>query len=203
MAHPNSDMSASHTIVATPILRLPVELHLEIISRLDLCDRVGLSSTSHYFQSIIPSPTHSEFLAAEESPWAKTKLLYTCKGCISFHSWERFADEMRKGKWCRSGTQAIARFCLKCGVDDALYAPGTHLTICNRPHVLCSICRTLTDHVSDRVGACAGCSPGSRHRHVRSSDHNDYIDYGDGWTYTMYRSSDRNHIRDHYTWPEG
>jgi hypothetical protein len=199
----NSLLPVPHTTSPAPILRLPAELHLEIISLLDLRDSVGLSSTARYFRSIIPSPTHGEFLAAEESPWAKTKLLYTCKGCISFRSWERFADEMRKGKWCRSGTQAIARFCLKCGVDDALYAPGTHVTICNQPHVLCSICQKLSDHVSDRVGVCAGCSPGSRHRHVRSRNNsNDYIDYGDGWEHTMHRSSDRNHLQDHCTWPE-
>jgi hypothetical protein len=187
-----------------PILRLPAELHLDIVDLLDFHEKVKLACTNRYFMSIIPPPSHSEFLAAETDPWATAKDLLTCKGCLRFCGLQDFADEMRKGKRCRGHSEAVTRFCLKCGVDDALYDPGTHITICNRPHVLCSICRNLTDHLSDHVGVCAGCSPGSRHRHMRSRDHhNDYIEYSYGWTYTMHRSSDRDHLRDHYTWPEG
>ncbi|KAL7772974.1 hypothetical protein CFE70_002938 [Pyrenophora teres f. teres 0-1] len=62
---------------STPILRLPVELHLEIANLLDLGDHVRLASTARYFRSIIPAPTHSDFLAAEECAWAKSKQ-FTC-----------------------------------------------------------------------------------------------------------------------------
>ena len=133
---------------------------------------------------------------AEGTTWAKSRQLYTCNSCISFNHWKDFADDMRKGKWCRSGTQAHARFCLKCGVNDALYAPGTLLTICNRVHVLCSVCKVLTDQIGDRSGRCAGCSPG------RSRNHNcDYFDNDDD-DWRLERASDRNHLRDVYDWAE-
>jgi hypothetical protein len=169
-----------------PLLRLPVELHLEVVGLLDLTNKVNLAFTTRYFRSIIPTPTHAEFLAAEGATWAKTRQLYTCKGCIRFRHWKAFADDMRKGRWCRSGTLAHTRFCLNCGVSDALYAPGTLLTICNRVHVLCNLCGLLTDQVGDHRGRCAG----------------DYFnnDDDDGWR--QERESDRNHLRDLYDCPE-
>jgi len=180
-----------------PLLRLPVELHLEIISLLDLSNKANLAFTTRYFRSIIPTPTHAEFLAAEGTTWAKTKQLYTCKGCVRFHHWKAFADDMRKGKWCRSGILAHTRFCLKCGVSDALYVPGTLLTICNRVHVLCVLCEVLTDQVGDRRGRCAGCSPGP------SRNYNcDYFDNDDDDGWRQERASDRNHLRDMYDWSE-
>ncbi|EDU48489.1 F-box domain containing protein [Pyrenophora tritici-repentis Pt-1C-BFP] len=181
---------------STPILRLPVELHLEIANLLDLGDNVRLASTDRYFRSIIPAPTHSEFLAAEECAWARSKQLYACKCCVNFHTWEKFADNMRKGKWCRSGTHANERFCLKCGVNSALYARGTLLTICNRPHVLCSKCGSLTDQLGHH-GMCAACSPDTKRN--RGSQH---FDHEDHWTYATNRMSDRNHVREFYNWPE-
>jgi hypothetical protein len=186
-----------------PILRLPVELHLDIVDRLDLHEKVELACTNRYFMSIIPPPSHNELLVAEKDPWPTAKELLTCKGCLRFCRLQDFADEMRKGRRCRGRSEAATRFCLKCGVEDALYAPGTHLTICNRPHVLCSICRDLTNHVSDNLGVCAGCCPGSRHSWMRfRHQNNDYIDNDAGWLDTTHRSSDRHHLRDHYIQPE-
>lgn len=185
-----------HTMLATPILRLPVELHLDIINRLDMRDSVNLASTTRYFRSVIPVPTHSELLVAEQSEWARANQLYVCKGCINFHSWENFADDMRKGKWCRSGTHANARLCLKCGVNSALYTPGTHLTIYNRTHVLCRTCRRLTDQVGHH-GMCAGCSPGTPRRRCLQ-----YFDHEDDWTCTTNRMHDRNHMQELNNWPD-
>jgi hypothetical protein len=180
----------------TPIFRLPAELHLEIIKLLDIRDRVILASASRYFRFIISAPTHSELLVAEDSAWAKSRQLYACKGCVNLHSWASFADSMRKGKWCRSGTLANSRLCLKCGVTSALYTPGVHLTICNRAHVICITCQRLTDQVG-RHGLCAACSP-----HMPQNPWSQYFDHEDDWTYITDRMPDRNHIQEFSSWSE-
>ncbi|KAF1940071.1 F-box domain-containing protein [Clathrospora elynae] len=174
-------------MLLAPILRLPVELHLDIVDRLDLHEKVKLACTNRYFSSIIPPPSHSECLLAETDLWTKNQKLLTCKGCVRFRRFEDFADEMRKGKWCRGRANAIARLCLRCGLDGAFYAPGTHLTISNRPHVLCSMCGRLTDQMGDQ-GFCAGCSPGPRRYLGRLTD------YEDDWHHTTKWSSDGKHM---------
>lgn len=197
VAPSRSPCRASHTTLAAPVLRLPVELHLDIIKRLDIRDRVNLASTNRYFRFIIPPLTHDELLLAEESAWARSGQLYVCKGCVNFHSWASFADSMRKGKWCRSGMFANSRLCLKCGVNSALYTPGIHLTICNRAHVLCRTCQQLTDQIGHH-GMCAACSP-----NMPSNRRSQYFDHEDEWTYTTTRMPDRNHMQEFSHWPEG
>lgn len=184
-----------------PFLRLPVELHLDIIIHLELHDRVSLTLTNRYFRSIIPPPSHIDFLVAEVSTWATARHLYTCKGCVRFRRYEEFADDMKKGKRCRSFAEANTRFCLKCGVDG-LYSPGTHLTICGRTHVLCRICGTLTDQIGGQ-GACAICSPGSQWNCMRSSSVGSYdFDQEDDWSYATKWSSDGKHLHEYYdVWP--
>lgn len=191
-----SPYRGSQSILAAPILRLPVELHCEIIKCLDIRDKVNLASTNRYFRFIIPALTHSELLLAEESAWAKSSQLYVCKGCVNFHRWASFADSMRKGKWCRSGTFAKLRLCLKCGVNSALYTPGIHLTICNRKHVLCRTCQQLTDQIGHH-GMCAACSP-----NMPLDRGYQYFDHDDDWTYATTRMPDRNHMQEFGNWPE-
>ena len=182
-------------MVTTPILRLPVELHLEIVKRLDIRDRVNLASTSYYFRFIIPALTHNELLVAEESAWAKSSQVYACKGCVNFQTWASFADSMRKGKWCRSGALANSRLCLKCGVKSALYTPGVHLRICNRAHVLCRTCLRLTDQVGCH-GMCAACSPNMPRNHGPQ-----YFDHDD-WNFTTDHTPELDHMREFSNWPE-
>lgn len=183
-------------MLTAPILRLPVELHSEIIKLLDIRDRVNLASTSRYFRFLIPAPTHNELLVAEDSAWAKSSQLYACKGCLNFWSWASFEDSMRKGKWCRSGALASSRLCLKCGVNSALYTPGVHLRVCNRAHVLCAQCRRLTDQIG-RHGMCTTCSPDMPRDHQSQ-----YFDDDDDWTYMKDRISDGNHMQEFSDWPE-
>lgn len=165
-----------------PLLRLPVELHLDILFYLDLRDTSNLAFTNRYFRSITPPPSHNDFLDAESSTWAKENRFYTCKGCVRFRRFEDFADDMKKGKRGRSQVDANARFCLKCGVEDKFYAPGTRLTIHNKSHVLCRMCGILTDLTGDQ-GACARCVPIPRWNQMRPTSPNghDYdhdIDWG-------------------------
>jgi hypothetical protein len=108
---------------------------------------------------------------------------------------------MRKGKRCGGGAEAHVRLCLKCGVDGALYGPGTHLTICSRSYVLCNICKDLTDRVGD-YGLCAACSPQRCSMHLTHTD-GYHIDDDDGWPYEMGGPLDRNRSRDPFIWSEG
>lgn len=180
-----------------PFLGLPVELHLDIISRLELHDRVNLAFTNQYLRSIIPSPSHIDFLVAEVSSWATARHLYACKGCVRFRRYEEFADDMKKGKRCRGLTEANTRFCLKCGVDG-LYDTGTRLTICGKSHVFCRTCGTLTDQIGEQ-GACARCSPSSQWHcmRFRSSNNRDF-DQEDEWYCARDWSTEGKHIHEYY-----
>jgi hypothetical protein len=139
--------------------RLPVELHLGIIEKLELQDRISLASANYYFRAIIPPPTHTEFLDAEADLYAKSRGLFACSGCARFRCFEEFADNMKKGKRTRGGPGADRRLCLRCGANRGLYLPGTTVVIYGKPHVLCQFCMTFTDHFNQ--GACTHCSPGT------------------------------------------
>jgi hypothetical protein len=185
------------------LLRLPVELHLHIVVQLELRERANFASTNRYFRSIIQAPTHAEFLLAEASIWAKEERLFACRGCGLFRRYTCFADDMIKGKRCRSGTQADTRFCLECGIAGKLYTPGTHLAICGQPHVLCQHCKILKNRVGSQ-GTCADCSPCPRwtFMQLRSSG-SQCPDHDHDWLYTTSRSSDSGHIQEYYgVWPE-
>jgi hypothetical protein len=146
---------------APHLLRLPVELHLSIIDKLELQDNVSLAFTNRYFRSIIKPPTHPEYVIAEADGWAKNRGLFACSGCTRFRRFEDFADDMKKGKHVRGGQEASVRLCLRCGVFGGLYAPGMHVYIYGKPHVLCRNCKTFTDHVT-RQAICTKCSPRSQ-----------------------------------------
>jgi hypothetical protein len=142
------------------ILRLPVELHISIIDKLELHDNVNLAFTNRYFRSIVNPPSHSDYLVAEAGDWARNKGLFACSDCACFRRFEEFADDMKKGKRTRGGVEAVARLCLKCGTACGLYAPGTPVVIYGKPYVLCRLCRTFTDRPA-RQATCLRCSPES------------------------------------------
>jgi hypothetical protein len=139
--------------------RLPVELHLGIIEKLELQDRISLASANYYFRSIISTPSHAEYLVAEADVYAKGRGLFACSDCARFRRFEEFADDMKKGKRARGGPGADRRLCLQCGVNSGLYVPGTTVVIYGSPHVLCQFCMTFTDRFNQ--GACTECSPGA------------------------------------------
>jgi hypothetical protein len=129
------------------ILRLPVELHLSIIDKLELRENVNFGFTNRYFRSIIKTPSHSDYLAVESDEWARNRGLFACSGCSRFRRFEEFADDMKKGKCAGGGIDAETRLCLNCGVTSGLYAPGAVVIIYGKAHVLCRLCRTFTHRV--------------------------------------------------------
>ncbi|KAF2678592.1 F-box domain-containing protein [Lentithecium fluviatile CBS 122367] len=133
-------------MTSTPLLRLPLELLMDIIGRLDLQDKVRLGMTNRYLRSIIEPPTHEQLLQAENCKWATDKQLFTCKRCVGFRHLRHFADDMRKGKRARRGPEASTRLCIKCGVEEGWYSEGMEITVLGERAVLVRHCRTLTDH---------------------------------------------------------
>jgi hypothetical protein len=156
-------MNASH------VLHLPVELHLCVIEKLDFQDLISLASTNRYFRSVIPHPSHTDFLVAETGIWAKNEELFTCSGCACFRRSKQFADDMKKGKRARGGTEAARRICLRCGVTRGLYVSGTPVVIYGRAHVLCRVCGTPTEHATCQ-SACMRCAPGEQFFAASSTD---------------------------------
>ncbi|KAH7083739.1 hypothetical protein FB567DRAFT_447230 [Paraphoma chrysanthemicola] len=140
------------------ILRLPVELHLQVLNQLAINDNVSITAVNRYFRTIVKPPSHADYLIAETDDWAKQKRLYACSGCSNFRRFEEFADAMRKGKYTRGGALANARLCLQCGIVRGLYIPGMFVVIYGNTRTLCKVCRTFTDHVSTQL-SCDRCTP--------------------------------------------
>jgi hypothetical protein len=154
--------SMATLVMTTPhILRLPVELHLGVIEKLELQDRVRLASTNRHFRSITKPPSHIEYLKSEADSWAKDRDLFACSGCIRFRRFQEFADDMKKGKRTRGGAEAVNRLCLACGVTHGLYVPGSPVVVYGRAHMLCGICGTFPD-LATRQSHCVECAPGAR-----------------------------------------
>jgi hypothetical protein len=139
------------------LLRLPVELHLGVIDKLGLHDKVILASTNRYFRSIVKPPTHNDYLLAEASDWATKRILFACSRCARLRGNKKFADDMRKGKYTRGGPHAALRLCLHCGVDTGLYSPGATVMVWGEAKVLCWMCRTFPDVITCQV-ACTECT---------------------------------------------
>jgi hypothetical protein len=122
-----------------------------ITDRLDLQDRIRLAMANRFLRSIIPPPTHEQFLRAESGEWAISKGLYTCEGCVGFQRLVQFADDMRKGRRARRGLDAATRLCIKCGVDRGCYSEGMEIAVLGRRAVLGRYCRALTDQPNTRA----------------------------------------------------
>ncbi|KAH7384158.1 hypothetical protein DE146DRAFT_622698, partial [Phaeosphaeria sp. MPI-PUGE-AT-0046c] len=140
------------------LMRLPAELHLNIIDKLELQDTIVLARTNQYFRSIIPTPTHGDLMKAEADNWAKDHGLYACSGCVNLRRFEDFADDMKKGKRSRGGAEATERLCLRCGVARGVYTHGVPIKIYGRAHVLCQLCGRFTDRTT-RHPVCEACLP--------------------------------------------
>lgn len=94
------------------------------------------------------------------------------------------------------------RFCLACGVGRGLYAPGSHLTIRSRPHVLCRGCGVLRDYVG-APGMCGECAPRGKWSQRISSENPICGSEDDEWMHAEKWSCDGEHSQELYgIWPE-
>ncbi|KAF2733563.1 hypothetical protein EJ04DRAFT_411631, partial [Polyplosphaeria fusca] len=120
---------------SSPLVRLPIELHREIIDRLDIKDRVALRRTNNHFRAIVKL-IHADYLAAESDPYIISRSLYACRHC-TLQRLTRFTDDMRKGERRRHGMDAATRCCVRCGVVHNVYKPGTEVKILGQPRIIC------------------------------------------------------------------
>jgi hypothetical protein len=140
-----------------PLLRLPTELHDQIISHLqDACidgsDAALLSMprlrlTNRYFHNLIPAPDHATLLRLEQSLWALQNSLYTCCHCVRLQPPSAFADTMMLGKKRRGGPDYEKRFCADCGFAQGKkyqgYCPGSEARVDGVWWVWCIHCREV------------------------------------------------------------
>lgn len=145
--------------MSKPILfELPGELQNSILlQHCDGIDRLVLRNTCRRLREIVPTPTTSELVQAEEDhPVASRKDLYTCSVCATLRHRSKFADDMVEGKTGKEGADASSRFCLHCGlhveytgfdgfegrmVSECRYGPGEKVGVGGVWHVVCIGCR--------------------------------------------------------------
>lgn len=119
-----------------PLLRLPVELHQEIATYLLPVEDesiLQLRRVNRYFFNTIAAPDHDTLLALEQTEFARTRRLYTCRYCIRLRPKTAFGAAMLRGKRGINGTCRYLRFCVDCGFDTTksqVYEKGT-ITIIN------------------------------------------------------------------------
>ncbi|KAF3010029.1 hypothetical protein E8E13_011469 [Curvularia kusanoi] len=170
--------SPSHTTPNTspPLLRLPSELHLDILSHLpDITSAkdehdlaiLHLRSTNQYFRNLIPPPTHAQLLHIESvlSPTHSGKV-YACRFCLFLLPRTKFATGMLKGKTGINGTGREGRFCAACGFNTNTtgrgqgYCPSTRVSVSGIDWVWCKHCKAVKrgeEAESGCVGVCRGC----------------------------------------------
>jgi hypothetical protein len=152
---------------SSALLRLPVEIHLEIaelVAHTDtsLCT-LALRITNRYFNAIIPTPSHGTLLSLERSsPFLLQHDLYTCGYCLRLRPASKFAVPMMRGRKRRnpgSRKKSAARLCLDCGFalftrqwdvpvrHGHMYTPGADVIVNNENGterwVWCRVCKVL------------------------------------------------------------
>jgi hypothetical protein len=150
-----------------PILRLPDELHLTVVSHLQDNESrfslLRLRLVNRFFQKLIPAPSHDELIVLEHTQFARNNSLYACKHCIRLRSSVHFASNMLKGKTGLNGSYAWKRFCADCGfnvVDQKLgaYAAGVEAFVGGVRWVRCRHCSALKKGNEAGYGNCKrGC----------------------------------------------
>jgi hypothetical protein len=165
-------LSAPSPASIPPLLRLPAELHLNIVSELQESGEYGAFATlnlrllNRYFYSLIDKPSHETLLSIEKTPWVIGRLVYTCRYCIRLRCITKFADAMLKGKTGPNGGQPEKRFCADCGfaavTSETRYSAGTMATVDGERWIWCVHCRQVKR--GDQAGkkewcgrSCKGC----------------------------------------------
>jgi hypothetical protein len=131
-----------------PVLRLPDELHLEVVSHLQDNESrfslLRLRLVNQLFHKLIPAPSHDELIVLEHTQFARNNSLFACKHCIRLRSSVNFASNLLKGKTGLNGLYAWKRFCADCGFsgDQNLeaYAAGVEAFVSGVRWVRCRYC---------------------------------------------------------------
>lgn len=135
------------------IYDLPTEILLIIAHHLDAFSLIWLQRSCQLFRGIIPSPTHLELIEAETTQFGIENDLYACQDCLRLRPRAKFADKMVKREKAKGGSNAMARWCVDCGLNSR---PGTNrytanniITILGEPYVKCLECREFREAASE------------------------------------------------------
>jgi hypothetical protein len=118
------DSSAKTKHPASPLMRLPTELQLEIIDNLH---RIGaddkqygalsvwsLRISNRHFYNLISKPNHADLLALERTQHIQINRLYTCSECVRIRPEEKFDIVMPWKDGDHGQKYAYARCCDEC-----------------------------------------------------------------------------------------
>ncbi|KAF1977861.1 hypothetical protein BU23DRAFT_550533 [Bimuria novae-zelandiae CBS 107.79] len=128
--------TSSDAALAPPILRLPVELHQEIISHLVPADVFDFRKTNRYFhRTIAPiSPTLDDLLCIEKR--YNGTMGFACKHCLCVRPQAEFSTATLRGKTGPNGGSRYKRFCAECGfnvTERECYSPGARAVVKGPP----------------------------------------------------------------------
>ncbi|KAF2470567.1 uncharacterized protein BDR25DRAFT_160324, partial [Lindgomyces ingoldianus] len=148
-----------------PLLRLPVELHKDILDILKLAPTATqsilcLRLVNRYFYTLVPAPSHAMLLTAEREVWACRLCLYACRYCLRLRKGGNFADAMLKGRTGLNGKEPAKRFCVDCGLHprpgETRYSPGAEIVVKGERRVWCKICSQVKKG-ADAIGCTGVC----------------------------------------------
>jgi len=166
--------SSSTNSAPPPLLRLPVELHRDIIDHLkgdadNTTDDGSLALillrlTNRHFYYLIPNTDHPTFLRLEHTAFVQEADLYTCKHCVRLRPGHEFAETMLNGKRTHGATESHKRFCADCGFTNTNeyegYSRGTQALVGGVWWVWCIHC--------DQVKKGADAGPRKCHKACKS-----------------------------------
>jgi hypothetical protein len=172
-------MANAFRMAEPAFLRLPTELHLLILSRLDFASKQLLGAVNRYFHSLIPTPTLSELLDFESDFSAHEIItcpsLLTRGGRTLVGPWELvwigelvcFYCKRLRPRWEFADGYYYSfrnneRFCVDCGLSPKDkrkgYRPGVKFNISGQGFVWCKACKMFTSEVGpSSSGQCADC----------------------------------------------
>lgn len=171
---------------APTFLNIATELQLAIISYLPLRSKFRLKHTNHYFYDIIPTLTHVELLALEQTFVEKRRFredprlvldsaflaqyltimetehgYLACKDCLCLRPHDNFVSY---GKYQSETTSRSSdRFCLECGVKNGSkdFVRGAFIKYKGEKRVLCMDCEEFPAaegaHERRVVSQCRAC----------------------------------------------
>jgi hypothetical protein len=127
-----------------PLLRLPNETHLEIVSYLDddVFSLLRLRLTNRFYYALIPAPTHSTLSRLACTTFAKDKRLYACKSCVRLRHQYHFQREILISQRARMRKYQRELFCAECEflADQKLYEGLPQMGGIREDKILCKKC---------------------------------------------------------------
>ncbi|KAL4802014.1 hypothetical protein BDV18DRAFT_148056 [Aspergillus unguis] len=144
-----------------PLLGLPTELYLQIVTYLDFPGRIALSQTNTRFRSIIkverrPTPEQRRSFICAAECWPRYNDKYSCSRCTKLLARSSFADNQLQGPRAKGHAERHRRFCLDCGVRHGIYGFDQTITVNGNTHYICGVCFKVRDAALYCHG-CGGC----------------------------------------------